>query len=352
MVRSLALTDEFALLPFADTSVQLQGIEPLSFDKDEDDSFVACFRRHLKACGRDLPYWLLMGASGAAFRLQVHSSGWRLVSLDAACGQNLLPDLYDLCNLDLEERWICAGRERNAAAKEIILKHLEAGRPVIGLGLDSYTRYGLVTGMRPGGVLIAQDYTLSFYPHPVAEDMVWCYLFGAPRGLKSPTREELFRRGVRKALELGASTKVKGYYQGQTAYDYWYSTLVNPMHHDPLSEDWRAHERNEGNYKLYTGLIHARRQAARFLRELALFKPACAVFADAAAETYEMLAAELQPLLDEHVVRPAAHIGVGRPWTIRERRKQAKALRRASDLELRAIPLLEALRALLEPSQK
>ena len=99
--------------PFADVSEQIKDIEPLCFDKGEDNTFVACFRRYLSACGENYPYWLLMAASGAAFRLQIHYAGWRLVSLDAACGMNLLPELYETFGHDLMERWICASDRKS-----------------------------------------------------------------------------------------------------------------------------------------------------------------------------------------------------------------------------------------------
>ena len=120
--------------PFADVSEQIKDIEPLVFDKGEDNTFVACFRRYLAACGENLPYYLLMAVSGAAFRLQIHYAGWRLISLDAACGHNLLPFLYEKTGHVFEERWICANRERHDAVKHEILEHLREKRPVIGLG--------------------------------------------------------------------------------------------------------------------------------------------------------------------------------------------------------------------------
>ncbi|MBO7543803.1 hypothetical protein J6T93_07875 [bacterium] len=329
--------------PFADVSEQIKDIEPLCFDKGEDNTFIACFRRYLLSCGETLPYWLLMAISGAAFRLQIHYAGWRLVSLDAACGQNLLPNLYDLLGHELSERWICANRERNEAAKFEILDHLREGRPVIGLGLDGYARYGLVTGIRPGGILIAQDYSLSFYPHPVSEEMVWCYFLGSKKESKKlPDEKELFIAGFRQALKMAKLERVHGYYLGQTAYDYWYATLVNPMHHDPMNQDWRAQERNEGNYQLLKDLMHSRFQAARFCREAAIAFPECETFALACAGCYDGIVEEIKPFFDRRIVRPASHINIGRPWTLRERRQQAKALRRVADIEMRLMPLLEA----------
>ena len=331
------LTDD----PFADVSEQIKDIEPLCFDKGEDNTFIACFRRHALSCGDHFPYWLLMAVSGAAFRLQIHFAGWRLVSLDAACGQNLLPFLYETMGYEMEERWICASRERHEAVKFEILEHLRKGRPVIGLGLDGYARYGLVTGIRPGGILIAQDYSLSFYPHPVSEEMVWCY-FLADKIKAAPNEKELFTAGFRQAIKMAKLERVHGYYLGQTAYDYWYATLVNPQHHDPLSKDWRAQERNEGNYQLLKDLMHSRSQAARFCREAAIAFPECETFALACAGCYDGIVEEIKPFFDRHIVRPASHINIGRPWTLRERRQQAKALRRVADIEMRLLPLLEA----------
>ena len=348
MAKILTSSFDFADNPFADTSIQLEGIQPLAFDKGEDNTFISCFRRYLVACHEDLPYWLLMAISGAAFRLQIHYSGWRLISIDAACGFNLLPDLYTLLGHKLEERWICASRERNAAVKPEILKSLERKIPVIGLGLDGFSRYGLVTGMRPGGILIAQDYSLTFYPHPVSEEMVWCYFLGEKdKRKRRPQKKALFKKGFQKALEFYRITRAKGYYVGQMAFDYWYSTLVNPQHHDPLSEDWRARERNEGNYQILKDLLHSRAMAAQFCRETASAFPETETFALALSEGYETIVEEIKPFFERHIVRPAAHINRGRPWTLRERRQQAKALRRISDIELRLQPLLEATLALL-----
>ena len=70
--------------------------------------------------------------------------------------------------------------------------------------------------------------------------------------------------------------------------------------------------------------------------------PECETFALACAGCYDGIVEEIKPFFDRHIVRPASHINIGRPWTLRERRQQAKALRRVADIEMRLLPLLEA----------
>jgi hypothetical protein len=330
-----------------DESCTMRDIEPLSFGRGEENSFVAAYRRLLARCRRDLPYWYLMAVSGAAFRLQIHRNSWRVISPDLICGYDLAEPLFNACGVTCDRIWVCGNNARIADARNRVIRSLRDGLPVIGLGMEGRTYHGLVVGLTFDVKLLALDYSVPGQLHEVLEKLVWCY--HVPSGFaEMPPRLAQIKQAFRLALELTTTARRRSFHLGLDAYDYWYSTLSNPEHHDPYADDWRVRERNEGNFWIYANLVEARRCAAQFCTSVADELPECATPARALADIYSSVVSELEPLLQRKVVRRDRDISVARPWTMHDRRKQAKLLRAARGLEERAVPLLEETLALLD----
>ncbi|NLF40041.1 hypothetical protein GX586_11385 [bacterium] len=328
------------------SSIRLADIEPMIAGQGERNTFVGSFKRLLKVLGADLPYWHLMGVCGAAFRLQVHCNSWRMVSTDITSGFDLAGGLFSAFGLVCERHWVCGDPRRMKALRNRIIANLDNGIPTIGLGLTGEPEYGLVIGSSNRSILLAVDYALPNTSHAVNEDVVWCYFIITERREPLPAGARLLR-GFELARTLVTSPRAHSFHLGLDAYDYWYSTLVNPEHHKPLSDDWRTRERNEGNYRILVTLIDARESAARFCEEAAAACPRATDACTALAACYRQMVGMMSPLIDRRVVRPAAQINPAQPWTMHDRRKQARLLMEVREIEARTVPLLDAVAALL-----
>jgi hypothetical protein len=327
----------------------LSHLPAMRIGAGEDHSFIAAFRRLLAALRQAKPYWYLMAVSGAAFRLQIHCNGWRMNSTDAMTGFDLTGGLFEAFGLRCERLWVCGEPQRLARARTRIIENLARGWPTIGLGMDGRGFHGVIVGAITDENMLALDYSARGRTHEVLQRLVWCYhLLTAITA--SHSEEDHIRQAFALALRLATTSRAASFHLGADAYSYWHATLTNPDHHNPLGNDWRVRERNDGNYWLYISLLDARRAAEQFCRWVARRLPAAAPFAIPLADHYAVIAATLEPLLTAQTVRPAAHINAARPWTMHERRKQALVLQHVADVEQRAAVLVRELHALLQDS--
>jgi hypothetical protein len=235
---------------------------------------------------------------------------------------------------------VCGNHERILSARTRIVECLRNGLPIIGLGMEGRTYHGLVTGLTYDGKLLALDYSAPGQLHEVVETLVWCYHI--PTAVSEPLpRQRQIQQAFRLALTLATTSRERSFHLGLDAYDYWYSTLSNPEHHNPYTDDWRVRERNEGNFWIYSNLIDARACAAQFCDAVAPELPTCAAHVRRLADIYRRIVELLAPLLARKTIRRDRDISPARPWTMHDRRKQAKLLRSARTLEDTCVPLLE-----------
>ena len=320
----------------AETSVPLDKISPLQFNAGEENTFVASYRRLLQITGTDIPYWYLMAVSGAAFRLQIHCNSWRMNSPDILTGFSLTKHLFNAFGIECECEWVCSNPDKIKIAHEKILENIKSGLPVIGLSLDGKAYHGLVIGYTSRDKLLAIDYSIPGMPHAVAEKLVWCYHIPTKKK-EAMSKEHQFAQAFSLAEKLYTTERKKTFHIGFDAYDYWYSTLTNPSHHDPYKDDWLTIEKNNGNYWIMLNLVDAKKAAAKFCEEMSKEYPDSASELKNLAELYYSMTEILQPLLDKKIVRPHKDINPARPWTKYERRKQALALMRVKELEVTAL---------------
>ena len=323
----------------AENCVPLDKISPLQFGAGEENTFVASYRRLLQITGNDIPYWYLMAVSGAAFRLQIHCNSWRMNSPDILTGFSLTKHLFNAFGIECECEWVCSSPEKIKIAHEKILDNIKRGVPSIGLSLDGKAYHGLVIGFTSRDKLLAIDYSIPGMPHAVAEKLVWCYHI--PTKKKEPmSKERHFAQAFSLAKKLYTTERKKTFHLGFNAYDYWYSTLTNPSHHDPYKDDWLTIERNNGNHWIFVNLIDAKRCAAKYCLEMSKEFPDFASELKKLATLYDSMVELLQPLLDRQIVRPHKDINPARPWTKYERRKQALKLMEVKELEEKALEVI------------
>ncbi len=147
-------------------SCVLYGVQKVQYKPGECTPFPASLRSCLNYMGQDIRYHHLMAATGAAFRLRWNASAWD-------------PGNVDIMNVfaDPEEAFVrgfrAAGRSfsilrRTAdSTKEefasFIRAEIDAGRPVIALGIIGPPEACIVTGYRAGGdVLLGWNFFQDF----------------------------------------------------------------------------------------------------------------------------------------------------------------------------------------------
>ena len=329
------------------SNIFFKNVEPLKFGENEVNTFAASFQRMLKCLGRDIPYWYIMGVSGAAFRLQIHYNSWRMVSADPISGYELTENFGKAFGINLEQVWTCGIKDKVKKANSDIRNNLKLGKPVIGLGMDGNNYHGLIVGSTPNEKLLAFDCSIPGIPHAVAESLVWCYHLVSKIN-SMPDAYEQFKLAMKQALKLAEIRRFKSFHIGLDAYDYWYSILTNPTHYDPYDNSWQAFEKNNGNYWIYINLLDARKAAAKFCETAAEDFPEFSESLNLLSSLYNEMVLKLKPLLDRKIVRQAKNINEGRPWTNFERRKQAKCLMEVKELEQKTIPVLREINLKLE----
>jgi len=341
LMNTLNKTHEFRGLDFIKNSaVPLHNTSPLIFGTDEENSFIASYKRLLEISGEKIPYWYLSAVSGAAFRLQIHCNSWRMNSPDILSGFSLTNFLFNAFSIDCECVWVCSDPQKIKIAREKIIDNIKRGIPSIGLSMDGKDFHGIVIGYTARDKLLAIDYSIPCMPHAVAEKLVWCYHI--PTQKKQPlSKYEQFKQAFSLAEKLYTTERFQTYHLGFNAYDYWYDTLTNPSHHDPYKNDWLTIERNNGNHWIFVNLIDSKKAAAVFCENMANDFTEFYDELNILAQLYRNMIDILQPLIDKRVVRPNKDINPARPWTKHERRKQALKLMEVKELEHAALKFIQ-----------
>ena len=284
----------------------LPGIPKLSFAANERFSPIGA----LKAASEGLQqeeaaYSLLMGVSGAAFRL-AWSPDW---ALDMA---NVVPE--DVVRNGAE--WLGLGTESRLHdalddAWDRVRGSIDAGMPVLSCGLAGAPEFCVIAGYEPSP---RRFYVRTYFDRAEGDAYAevdvrpwqgWNHLgFGTnptvvlARG-PEPDRGRLLTLALSRALEFSKigrrESHGKTHYFGHAAYDAWLDSLANL---DPSGDlglkAWSVAVN-------LSALADARRAAADFLRIVAAMKPAWSRALRRAAEHYDHLVnvlAKAQPIME------------------------------------------------------
>lgn len=135
-------------------SCVLYGVRKVEYTFEECTPFPAALRSCLNYLGQEIRYPYLMAATGAAFRLRWHPESWD-------CGNVDIMNIYE----DPEEAFVrgfrAAGRSYEFLRRgkdsvkgdfiAFIKREIDAGRPVLALGIIGPPEACIVTGYRDGG---------------------------------------------------------------------------------------------------------------------------------------------------------------------------------------------------------
>jgi len=303
-------------------------VEPLRC-RGRENTFIGALDAAARAMGDEAGYPFLMGASGAAFRIQFHQPDWCPSSPDAMCGfdcaRKALAALGREGSFHFESE---AGPELRRALSE----SLDAGRPALGAGLIGPLDWGVVAGYRDAGrtPLCLTYWNKGEAPEPAEKWPMVLLLLG--ERTDPPDRSMLFTQSFDIARELWSTPAYERYASGAAAYSAWARDLRDEARFGFLDQEELARLQHINGW-CYLSLCDARQAALAYLREapaeirvehaLRLFGEVCEILEGARK------AAPLPWKLADH-----------ERWTSEMRQGQAEALDAARRVEARAVKVL------------
>lgn len=322
--------------------VWIRDVARLQFDRKRDNTL--CGALHQAALKSEHPYSYsdLMGLSGLAFRFR-YSNGRTKTGFCPSSAIGEMPDEQK----DLARRtgWEMAfewqePKEDPDGIRSRIVAAIDAGNPV--LCYPPVWNVGLIYGYEDEGrTLLVNDYLSDEFPSRVP-----LLKMGPMRQtLKTWTQpmpmEEALVETLAQAVKNWRREKHHGglpgreYWYGKAALDAWIGDLVG---YEALPEKDVAGLRGVDGW-IYHSLWDARQAAVVFLKEWSLAAPTTQEALSKVIEIYQQEVELLQPLV------AAKYDGGKREsyLSAEERKQQIGILRKASDLEERAIAAIEHL---------
>ncbi len=336
-----------------------------------DNSMIASIAGVMQALGeKELTYEYLMGASGAAFRVQMGEPNWCPSAACAECGYNCIPGAMKATGYQL--RWINTQRENEwlldgvKEAMKAVPTSIDRGVPVIQTGKET----SLIVGYHQNGNLITRPYELHedgyrdievFNPDGQVkwvfgdgkwDDWVWGVAIVEPRDVPT-NRCEAVVNSLRLAVTLAKTERFGQYLSGFAALEYWINGLLDDSRFEALTEDnWSVMAHANGY--CYPSLWSARFNAEKYLREVADDFQATvraqllelAGFYQRMHQTLSRTKPEfdciwsLQPWMLKSPVN----------WTRAIRQKEAALLSEVFEIERQAVAKIETVLEILEPS--
>ena len=231
-----------------------------------DNSVIACIAGVMAAMGEeDLTYEYLLGASGAAFRVQMAHPDWCPSAACAGPGFNCIPGAmratgYRLTSVDVKHAPNL--QEAIAKARPRVVESIDRGVPAIFISEEA----GLVVGYRTDGQRILRPYEAED-GYVDTDDWPWIMGIVEPEDLP-PARRETVAESLRLAVKLAKTERFGNYLSGLAALEHWADALLDDSRFDSLTADnWFpiAH----GNGYCYPCLWSARFNAEKSLQEVA-----------------------------------------------------------------------------------
>lgn len=348
----------------------ITGLEqyPIGGDGEHENSVIACIAGVMAALGEDeLTYEYLMGASGAAFRVQ-HM--WCPSAACAPCGYDCVPGAmkatgYRLTWIDTqpEGKLLSDGVEKAGPA---IVASIERGVPALSASEESC----LIVGYHQDGRRIIRNDDGGFQPSGkgYVEMDKWPWGIGIVEPKDVPmNRKEAVANSLRLAVMLARTERFEHYLSGFAAYEQWASELEQgEVRVGPVTERFPGHvirfaDLTKDNWFVpalgngYTyGCLYATRLAAeKYLRDVAEdyenpIRSGLLEIAALYARIHEGLGRKRPEYACAWSLQPW-RIGGPDKWTPQMRCAEAEALRVALSIERQAIEKIESLLPVIDP---
>jgi len=323
-------------------AVVIEGIGRLGWDLKMESTFMACVCRVDERFGRGLSYGDILGLSGYAFRLQVHTTLCPS-SPDAPCGRDVGGEVlrtlgysFVPCHLDEVEKELEQGSCAQAELEDNIRASLDAGWPVIAIDMIEIPEWGIVTGYQKGGEeLFCRTYFDRTRGYELAQKFPWALY--CLTGYQQADLTAAWRGSLVKAREMLEAERYDEYYSGLAAYKHWID-LLEAVRQDDVKEQSFA-EAMHANWWIYFSQMEARGFAAPYIRAHAGELGLSPEDAEKLAALYD---AQVEALQAGYGNVPAEMIGnETADWTPQARAGQVETLRRLMELEQEVLVILK-----------
>lgn len=294
--------------------------------------------------GRPQSYEWLMGASGGAFRYQLHEDGFCGSSPHTNCGYSLAQNLARAGGLrSMTLSCPAENTQEVARIRAQIAEAIDSGKALVVAASEEET---IVAGHEDNGtkLLVQRRETDGTWRYAPLNRWPWGFTVYSLQP-DEPQRKHLVMRALKRAVALAEMRYCEGYHAGLAALEQTARELENDTWYEKATpQDLKA--RMQGNAWIFQNLVGARRSASVFLSE------AASCVSDAAAKRVRNAAAFYDQewsrvLTDESsccfTIAPYPHmLKAGESWTVAQRREQARRLRAAIELERKAIAEIQA----------
>ncbi len=245
--------------------VYIEGIPPMRYGEQMDNSFIRSVQLSLNTLGEHYSYEYLMGVSGAAFRLH-YDPKWCPSSTDATCGFDVSTVIFKNLGYSAEFKRINHNSFSDIKALYAqIRKQIDMGKPIVAINLMGNMDWGIVTGYlknEPG--IVCRTYYDESNEYSIASRAPWLNFFIGEKknGL---SKEELYQNSLSIAVQLAETKKFDEYFSGYHAYEKWISRL-NKIDDSYTPED--IAQILEIHFIIFNSLLDARRAAVKYLSTL------------------------------------------------------------------------------------
>ena len=347
--------------------VYIDGVPRFTYEI-EKDSFIQALRTVAHSLGSEVSYHLLKGVSAAGFRLMFHEA-WCRYTPDATRGFDHTPLAFEALGFQfLTKEMALTDQKSIGELRTTVVHSIKGGYPVMAIRLMQWEDWGVIVGYR-----LDSEKFICRTPHDRSDDFSenthWPWLILMISSEKEiPDRKVSVTKSLNTAIELFETEKFGHYYSGKAAYKYWIAGLKQQEIYDHLEQErgnisynhWVAEIRNEaysGDYEdsgpgaheylerahvnawRYVSLIDARREAAKYLKEVSsLFGSESAINLVKAGNLY---GEGYELLRDAKQLVPSEWDLERNNWTQDKRYSQVRVLEQVLSLEEGAIECIK-----------
>ena len=254
----------------------LPGVMTLEWETGMDCTWAGAVYAALKYLGGQYTYEQIMGMSGACYRI-AFTEVWDWSSVDALVAFDYSSILFSAIGYEQIRAERVEKDERSIERKRIV-QDIASGKPVIAINLRIAPEWGVITGYKENGkILLCRTYfdkeilaglnekggylETDFWPFLIAH-------FGEKT--EKPSEHQILATSLNALVESFESQRVRGYYQGQQAYEKWIEGLKNNALWDEKSIKDDVDRRLNVNDYMLLNLIDARRCASKYLNDCRL----------------------------------------------------------------------------------
>ncbi|MCK4357958.1 MAG: hypothetical protein KAW92_04320 [Candidatus Cloacimonetes bacterium] len=331
-----------------DDAVIIENIGQLGWGFGMENSFLGAVYRVNEKFGQEVSYEDIVGLSGYAFRLQFFD-GWCPSSPDATCGKDVGAEIlkklgyefevYHMPTEFMDEEMIESAINEDEI-RQIMMKSIDSGWPVIAIDLIEIPEWGLVTGyQKDGKEFFCRTYFDKTKGYEIAQKMPWVIFVITDKGEVDITPQ--YKNSLLLAKELYNTERFDNYFSGIKAIQEWIKDLQDEKYFDEI-DDKRFEETNLANWWIYYSLLDARNIATNYLSDnIEKFN----VNEDLINEIIEKYKTEVEILQNGFKNVPSQEmIKSGMEWDNELRNKQIDTLNEFLNIEIEVNNILEKIK--------